>query len=77
MHTIYRFYIEVKEMDYNAYMDALTGLLNKRGWKSLLKTVSTDKNIGIVVFDINNLIPLCYCIFIFCECYMPCFQHVN
>ena len=55
LHALYQFYNNIREMNYKANVDPLTGLMNKRRWESLLKSAKSDKPIGIVVIDINNL----------------------
>lgn len=55
LHALYQFYNTIREMNYKANVDPLTGLMNKRRWESLLKSTKIDKPIGIVVIDINNL----------------------
>ena len=56
LYTMLIFMSNLTDANKRAYTDTLTGLFNKNRWDTLMNTPAfTDRNIGVIMFDLNRL----------------------
>lgn len=59
VYTVARFVSELFNMNRNVYIDAQTGLFNRKRWNVLMESIAPNsENVGVIMLDLNRLKPV-------------------